>query len=189
MVLGLIKKYLPQFVLDRLRERRRSAAVDRAIELDGKGDFAGAARVYEDFALESLSETTLMSSLYRRYAFEEWLNAKEPQNALRQALEALRLLCDDDGKWIKSDNGENADEVISMVSQLYAAGYPEQASELAAEANKQFEKYGLTVRCAAEPVIRSKFPAVCEQCGGRLPESPFAIAIECPFCHTIIYAE
>jgi hypothetical protein len=141
------------------------------------------------FALQSLSETTLMSSLYRRYAFEEWISAKDPTNALKQSLEALRLLCNEDGKWLLSDDGENADEVISMVSQLYAAGYTVEGAELAAEANKQFELYGLPVRCAAEPVRRSRFPANCEQCGGLLPESPFDVSVACTFCRAVAYAE
>lgn len=186
--MGSFTNYLPNFVREYLRERRRSAVVGKAIDLNSEGKFEEAAKIYEDFATEKLSETTLMSSLYRRYAFEMWMSAKKPQQALGQAKEALRLLCEDEGKWLKNDDGENADEIISMVSQLYAAGFTAEGADLAAESNEQFEIHGLPVRCAAEPVRRSKFPVSCSQCGGVLPESPFDISINCTFCQTVVYA-
>jgi hypothetical protein len=131
----------------------------------------------------------LSAALYRQYAFEQRLAAKQPDKALEQARETLRLYSLNEGKWLTYDSGDDAKEIVAMVSQLYAAGYPAQGSKLAAEANEKFERYNLPIRCSAEPIRRSEFPAACVQCGGRLPESPFAVAIECPFCHTVIYAE
>lgn len=185
------KKYLPEFVREYLRERRRASFIGKAIKLAGKEQHIEAAEIYEDYARVVFEEedNELSATLYTQYAFEQRLAGKQPDKALEQARETLRLFCLNDGKWLKYDSGDNAKEIVAMVSQLYAAGFPEQGSKLAAEANEEFERHNLPIRCAAEPIRRSEFPAACAQCGGRLPESPFAVAIECPFCHTVIYAE
>lgn len=172
-----------------LRERRRDSVIGRAIDLDQAGKYTEAAGIYSGFAAESLAASELMASLYHQYSFEMWLKAKEPQNALLQARTALRMLCTPEGKWLTYNAGENANKVIQMVSQLYAAGHPAEGQTLSAEANEQFEIFGLQVRCAAAPVRRSEFPPTCPQCGGTLPNSPFHASIACPFCESVIYAE
>lgn len=180
---------ISQRVKEFLRERRRDSVIDQGIALDGKGRYAEAARLYSDFAVESLAESELMAALYHQYSFEMWLEASDPANALEQARTALRMLCTQDGKWLTYNSGENAEKVLEMVSQLYAAGHTAEGQTLAAEANEQFEKFGLPVRCAAAPVIRSEFPPACPQCAGTLPNSPFHASITCPFCKSVIYAE
>ncbi len=185
MPIASIRSYIRGY----LRERRRDKVVGRAIDLDQAGKYVEAAEIYAAFAVESLAESELMASLYHQYAFEMWLKANDPQNALDQARHALRMLCTPDGKWLTYNSGENAEKVIVMVSQLYAAGHTAEGQHLASEANEQFEIFGLPVRCAAAPVRRSEFPPACPQCAGTLPNSPFHASITCPFCKSVIYAE
>lgn len=182
-----LKKYLPGFIRERLRERRRDKVVDRAVDLAQEGKYADAAEIYNAFAVESREESDLMSALYYRYSFEMWLKAKDARRAVANARSSLAMLCQDDGAWLKYDSGSNADDVIAMASQLYAAGFHREGDELSTAANVEFEKYGLAVRCTAEPEFRNEFPSVCPQCAGQLPYSPFARSIPCPFCDTAVY--
>jgi hypothetical protein len=175
-------------ITDFLRTRRRDKLVSRAISHHHKDEFEEAALIYERIAPECLTESELLASLYHGYAFEEWLNAKEAPKALKEARKVLRMLVANDGKWLTYDAGKNADELVSMVSKLYAAGYLDEGEKLAIESNTNFEKYGLPVRCAAVPVGRSKFPSLCTQCGGTLPPSSFEKSITCTFCETVVYA-
>lgn len=174
-------------IRDYFRTRRRDKIVSGAIGLAHKDQHPEAAAIYEQVAVEALEESELLASLYHKYAFEEWLAAKEPKRALEQAQNVLRMLIANDGKWLTYDSGENAEDLIMMVSKLYAAGYLAEGEKLAVESNTSFEKYGLPVRCAAAPVRRSKFPPICTQCGA-LPAGSFEKSITCTFCEAVVYA-
>lgn len=175
-------------IRDFFRTRRRNKLVSRAIDLAHKGKHSEAATIHEQIAVECIEESELLASLYYRYAFEHWLAAMDPKRALEQALNVLQMLIAKDGKWLTYDSGENVDDLIAMVSKLYAAGYLNEGETLAVESNKNLEKYGLPVRCSVGPVGRSKFPSLCSQCGGTLPVGSFERSVTCTFCQTVVYA-
>ena len=184
MPIDWIKEYIRNF----RRDRRHDDVITRAIDLAQAEKYGEAAEIYSSFAVESRAESDLMASSYHQMSFKMWVKAKEAGKALEEARSSLRMLSTDDGKWLKYNAGEKADGVIQMVSQLYAAGYTDEGQALSAEANTQFETFGLHVRCAAAPVRRSEFPSLCTQCGGSLPPGLFDLSITCPFCQTVIYS-
>ena len=175
-------------IRDFFRSRRREKLVSRAISLAHDAKHADAAAIYEQVAVHAIEESELLASLYHGYAFQEWLAAREPKRAFDQARNVLRMLTAKDGKWLTYDSGENADQLVSMVSKLYAAGFLYEGEKLAIESNLALEKYGLPVRCSVAPVRRSKFPSLCVQCGGTLPQTAFEMSVTCMFCSTVVYA-
>lgn len=183
-LLHSIKKRIRDF----FRSRRREKLVSRAISLAQDAKYPEAAVIYEQVAIQAIEESELLASLYHGYAFREWLAAKQPKRALEQARNVLRMLTANDGKWLIYDSGENADELVSMVGKLFAAGFLDEGEKLAIESNLALEKYGLPVRCSAAPVRRSNFPSICSQCGGTLPQGAFEMSITCMFCHTVVYS-
>lgn len=187
--MGSIKDYFPGFIKEYFRERRRAKVVDKAIDLAAQEKYADAAEVYTRYAPEVLEYGELLYVLYCRYAFEMWIKAKDVGNALQQARNALRILCSNDGEWLKYSSGTHADDLLWMAGELYATGYIAEADIFSQEVNVQLEKYDLPMRCVVGTLRKSTFPSVCPQCGGNLPYSPYQHAIECPFCETVNYAE
>lgn len=186
-MLGFVESIKQRF-RDFFRTRRREKLVSQAISHHHKDEFEEAARIYADIAPDCLTESELLASLYHGYAFEEWLNAKQPAKALEEARNVVRMLVANDGKWLTYNAGKNANELVSMVSKLYAAGYLDEGEKLAVESNIALEKFRLPVRCSAAPVSRSKFPSLCTQCGGTLPVGTFEKSMTCTFCETVVYA-
>ncbi len=186
--------YLPEFLRDYLLERQRMKVWSKAYDLAKKEKYQEAAEVYNNFAPRLLEYNKvgfgeLMYCTYCNYAFGLFIKAKDVENALQQARNALKILIQNDGKWIKYNSGEQANDLLKMVVALYGEGYIAEGDTLSREINEQFEKYDVPLRCIAAPAQRNKFPSICPQCGGKLPYSPNHKAIKCPFCEITIYSQ
>lgn len=181
-------KYLPRFLTEFILDRRRSRNTWKAILLASDKRFAEAADLYSTFADRHLADRTLHYSTLCKYSMENWIEAKDPANALVQARKALRAFGNNDGEWLKYSAGDHAGVLVEMATQLHAARFTAEAEIFADEVNAQFERYKVPFRCILDPDERSPFPAQCEQCGGSLPSSTHRESIECPFCKVVIYA-
>lgn len=182
------EKYLPKILREFLLERRRSRATWKAILLASEKRFAEAARIYSDFADQHLAESTLQYSTHCEYAMENWIEAKQPQEALEQARRALRSFGNDDGEWMRYSSGDYAGALVKMATKLHTDGFTAEAETFAREVNEQLEKYNVPFRCLLDPAEKNEFPSICTQCGGSLPYSTHQQAIECPFCEILVYA-
>lgn len=186
--------YLPKFLRGYLLEKQRERICGKAYDLAKKEKYKEAAEIYTNFApklleYDDIGFGELMYCIYCKYAFEMWMKAKDVENALQQARNALKILIKNDGKWLKYNSGEQANDLLKMVVALYGEGYIAEGDNLSREINQQLEKYDVPLRCIASPVHRNKFPSICPQCGGKLPYSPNHNAIKCPFCETTIYSQ
>lgn len=184
------ERYLPKFLSEFLRERRRSRIVWQVINLRDEQRFAEAAEVYSNFAEEhSAVERTLYYGLYGEYALENWIDAGRPGKALEQARSVLRAFCRNDGEWMRYSSGDHASVLIQMATKLHAAAFLAEAETFALEVNAQLEKYSVPFRCLIDPAEKKLFPTVCGQCGGLLPYSTHQEAIKCPFCGALAYSQ
>lgn len=186
--------YFPEFLKEYLLERQRQKVWERAYNLAQQEKYTEAAEVYTKFAPKLLEYSNvgfgeLLYCVYCNYAFEMWIKAKNVTNALQQARNTLHILSSNDGKWLKYNSGQQANDLLKMVIKLYGEGYIAEADTLSIEINEQLEKYNVPLRCAAAPSYRNQFPSICLQCGGKLPYSPNHNAIKCPFCDTTIYSQ
>lgn len=185
--MGFIKDFIQNYFLNSPEERRRSKISREAYDLAEQGRYAEAAEVNARHALEELKDSDLMYSLYCIYAFEMWIKAQEPGEALREARNVLRVYINEDGKWLKYGSAY-PDNLMAMVSQFFAAGYAAEAAVFAGEVNRELEKYELPVRCAAVPVRKNIFPVSCSDCGANLSHNPYQETAQCSYCRAIVYA-
>lgn len=165
------------------RDRRRSKAWSEAYGFRKAENFAEAAKVYERLALESLQYNELIYEGDCHDAFNYWIKAGNPENALRNARDALRVIGDSD--WI-TDSVDTVDDVCKMVGELYGAGYAPAADVLANEINAKLVAHKLPARFETK---HGKFPTACPQCGGVLPFTYSDSSVTCPFCSSAVRAE
>jgi len=165
------------------RKRRRQKAWDETYRLKGDGNFAEAARVYEQLAAESLEYNELIYEDDCHDAAECWLKAASPEMALRNARNALEVIANT--VWIK-DSSATVDDICKMVGEFYEAGYAPAADTFANEINAALIRNGLPPRFDTK---HGKFPATCPQCGGALPSAFTDLSVTCPFCNTVVHAE
>ena len=116
-------------------------------------------------------------------AFLMWLAARNVDNALAQARNALRVISD--SGWLSMSDG-TVDDLCKMVGELYVAGYATAADTFFREINEQLVAHNLPPRTEAR---HGKFPATCPQCGGTLPFTNSDESLTCPFCSCVIRAE
>jgi hypothetical protein len=165
------------------QNRRRRKGWDEAHAYGRSGNFAAAAKVYERLATESLQYNELIYEGDCHDAFEFWLKAANPENALRNARAALKVVSASD--WI-IESDDTIDDVCKMVGELYGAGYESAAEIFANEINTELVKHELKPRFQTK---HGKFPMACPQCGGTLPFTYSDVSVTCPFCSSVIRAE
>src|SRR5215831_20117247 len=90
------------FFLDFKRNRNRRKAWQEAYDYKRAGKFAEAARVYERIAAESLEYNELIYAGDCHDAVACWLKASQPEMALRNARDALRVIAKTG--WLKDSN-------------------------------------------------------------------------------------
>lgn len=169
------------------RARRHSKIMERVDALARQGKYSEAAEVYTSQALKELKISDLAYSLYCKYAFEMWIKAGEPRKALHEAGKVLSVYVTNDGRWMKYNSGDNVENLTSMVSDFFGANYTAEGAFLAGEVNKELEKFGLPMRCAAVPVRKNVFPTSCSDCGGNFFSNPYQDIARCGYCKAIIY--
>ena len=165
------------------RSRGRRKAWDEVYRFKDAGNFAAAAGVYERLAAESLQYNELIYEGDCHDAFLMWLAARNVDNALAQARNALRVISDSD--WL-SMSDDTVDDLCKMVGELYVAGYATAADAFFREINEQLMAHNLPPRTEAR---HGKFPATCPQCGGTLAFTNSDESLTCPFCSCVIRAE
>jgi len=165
------------------RNRRRSKAWDEARDYRTTGNFGAAAEVYERLAKESLQYNELIYEGDCHDAFKYWLKADNPENALRNARNALKVVSASD--WI-IEYDDTMDDVCKMVGELYGAGYTPAAEIFANEINAELVKHKIKPRFETK---HTKFPTACPQCGGTLPFTYSDVSVTCPFCSSVIRAD
>ncbi|MCY7345930.1 MAG: hypothetical protein LH614_06875 [Pyrinomonadaceae bacterium] len=159
----------------------------KAYDLAKQGRYAEAAEVNARQALEELKVSEPAYCLYCKSAVEMWIKARETGKALYEARNILYIYVKNDGKWLKYNSGEYAENLTSMVSNFFAAGYAAEAAVFAGEVNHQLESFGLPMRCAVVPVHKNIFPTSCTDCGGNLSHNPYQDTAQCGYCKAIIY--
>ncbi len=171
------------------RKRHAHDVLDETFRLDREGRYADAAERFTGLAGEYTQENPLIYQLYSHDAFNEWLKAKNVDQAMRQASDVLRLLSDTG--WL-GKSSEAVDDLSKMVGELYVAGYQSEAAWLAEEINRQLVAHGLPARMKqaggmAGGVLKAgQFPSVCPQCGGGLPAASGENELTCPYCGSVI---
>lgn len=196
----------------RNRPRRRPFRMRRAMRalFDPNGRLAQEAREvfdeanalyaqaeYEDAAerFTQLAEMAQQFSRPRRAiqlhlrAFDAWVKAKQPANALQQARTAVGFI------FTASRPRVALNVVQEVVNELRANGYSAEADAFAREVNERLAGHGLALATttasgpAEPPPPPKKFPATCPRCGGRLPRSFGEDEIECDYCGTVVRGE
>jgi len=125
------------------RNHRRNKAWNEARSYRQAGNFAEAAKVWERLAPEALEYNELIYADDCRDAFKLYLQARDPESALRNARNALRVISD--SGWItKSDH--TVDDICAMVGELYGGGYAPAAEIFANEINAELVKHNLAPR-------------------------------------------
>lgn len=165
------------------RSRRRSGAWGEANRFKRAENFAAAAVVYERLAADSRQYNELICQDDCHDAFKMWLKAKNVDQALVQARNALSVIVDT--CWFNSSSDE-LDDLFKMVGELYAAGYATAADAFAREINQQLVAHNLPPRSETR---HGHFPTTCPQCGGTLPFSYSDESVTCPFCSCVIRAQ
>src|SRR5258706_8708237 len=125
------------------RGHRRNKAWNEAYRYRHANNFAEAAKVWEHLAPEALEYNELIYADDCRDAFKLYLQAKDPESALRNARNALRVISD--SGWItKSDS--TLDDICAMVGELYGAGDATAAEIFSNEINTELVKHNLPPR-------------------------------------------
>ena len=165
------------------RNRRRNKAWDEAYKYRSAGNFAEAARVYERLATESLQYNELIYAGDCHDALKYWLKASDPESALANARNALRVI--GNSVWM-TDSSSDVEDICNMVGEFYAAGYEAAAEVFANEINTALAKRNLKPRFQTK---HGRFPAACPHCGSPLPFTYSDLSVTCAFCETVISAE
>ena len=159
----------------------------KSYDLAKEGKYADAAKFNALQAVRELKVSEPMYCLYTKYAVEMWIKAGEPNKALDEARNILRVYVKNDGAWLKHKSGDYAKNFTSIVSDFFTAEYTAEAAVLAGEVNYQLEKFGLQIRCAAVPVRKNVFPASCTDCGANVFSNPYQDIAQCDYCKAVIY--
>lgn len=173
---------------DAYRNLRYSKIRKKTDKLAGQKRFAEAAELNMREALKELNNNyPLVYTMYCKDAFEMWLKAQEPGKALQEARNVLSIYLRNNGDWLRYNSADYVENLTSMVSDFFGAGYLSEGAVFAGEVNHQLEKYGLPMRCAAVPVHKNIFPASCTDCGANLSHTPYQDTAQCGYCKAIIY--
>jgi hypothetical protein len=167
------------FFADLKRERFRNRSWDEAYACREANDFAGAAKVYERLAEDTLTHNVLIYEGDYHDALKEWLKAGDVENALANARRALAAIADTD--WFPKD--DVVEDICSMVGEFYTDGFATAADTFANEINAVYAKHGLPLRLTTK---HNKFPTNCPQCGGVLPFTYSDLSVTCPFCGAVV---
>jgi hypothetical protein len=145
------------------RNHRRNKAWNEAYRYRDAGNFAEAAKVWERLAPEALEYNELIYADDCRDAFKLWLKARDPESALRNARNALRVISD--SGWItKSDH--TVDDICNMVGELYGAGDATAAEIFGNEINAELVKNNLPPRFQTS---HRKFPQPARNAAAHCP--------------------
>ena len=167
--------------------RRHSKLRKKTEVLIQQGRYAEAAKGYTSQALKELKKSELSFATYSIYAFEMWVMAQEPDKALNEARNVLWIYINNNGRWLRDESGKYVDDLTSIVSDFFVAGFNSEGAVFAGEVNNQLEKFGLPMRCAVVPVHKNIFPASCTDCGANLSHTPYQDTAQCGYCKAIIY--
>ena len=166
-------------------------AFDDAKELYDSGRYADAAERFAHLAaLAQNFGRPRRTVQLRMYAYEAWLKAKQPSNALLHVRTAIAMV-------LGSGRPQVALHMArQIVEDLRTASYKTEADTFAKEVNGRLAAHGLSLaakapagapaEAASQP---KKLPATCPQCGGRLPRAYDENEVECDYCGSIIRAE
>jgi len=169
-------------------ERRFSRTLQQGKALALVGKYAEAAEFYTRQAQKELKNNAMLSfAFYCKHAFQMWVKAKEPRKALQEAGNVVSVYVMYDGRWMKQNSGDDVEKLTSMVSDLFGADYIAEGAFLAGAINKELEKFGLPMRCAAVPVRKNVFPASCTDCGANFFSNPYQDIARCDYCKAVIY--
>jgi hypothetical protein len=175
------------------RTKQRREEVRQAWTFSGKRQYAEAGEIFARLAEESLQNNEpILAQLSSQQAFKMWLQAKQPARALEQARHILR---------IRNQSGHlgsvtSMESLTRIAGELRLAGLASEADAFLNELNQMLKTQGLSLVStspqalapAAEPRA-GKLPAVCPQCGGRLPRDAGVDEIECYYCGSVVRAE
>ncbi len=165
------------------RNRHRRKAWREAYAYRRAGKFAEAAKVGERIAADSLKYNELIYADDCHDAFKDWLKAANPDQAMQNARDALRVIGTSD--WMLERDDSMA-SFCNMVGEFVGAGYSTAAELFANEINAELARHKMAPRFETK---HGKFPAACPQCGGNLPFTYSDVSVTCPFCKSVIGAE
>ena len=171
------------FFADYRRKRRRAKARDEAYHYRQAGRLTEAAEVYERMAAEVRADNELIYEDDCHDAVRAWLQANNPEAALRNARNALKVIAN--SEWINLSK-DTVEDICQMVGEFYAAGYGAAADLFAGEINAALAAHNLPARFQT---THGKFPALCPQCGGALPVNYSDSSVTCSFCGSVIQGE
>jgi len=166
-------------------------AFDEANQFYTNGQYQEAAEGFAELAATAaqFSRPRRVVQLHLR-AYEAWLAAKQPANAVAQARSAISMAA--------GIRPRKAARIAQQVLEdLQAAGYTKEADDLARELNAQLTGQSFSIP-AASPVgtppapdktPSARLPNACPQCGGRLPRAYGDDEVECDYCGSVIRAE
>ncbi len=166
-------------------------AFEEANELFDGGEYAEAAERFTELAelAQNFNRPRRAIQLQLR-AYDAWLKARQPANALKQAQAVLNIVFTTG----KLRAGLNI--ARQVIDELRAAGFKAEADILTKETNERLAAHGLSLASSAAPAPDAapaprpgKLPTACPQCSGRLPRSFGEDEIECDYCGSIIRAE
>ncbi len=139
------------------------------------GQYAEAAEAYNRAAAAYLEENVLIYASYSHQAFHQWLKAGDAPRAASQANQVFQVL--DDAGWL-GKSMEKVIDLILMISELKAAGYPDEAQAFAEKMDHKLAEFGLMLK----PASGAALPANCPSCGAALPTVFGASEVKCSFC-------
>lgn len=165
-------------------------AFDEANQLYTNGQYEDAAEGFAELAntAAQFSRPRRVVQLHLR-AYEAWLAAKQPANAIAQARSAINMAAG-----IRPRKAARIAQQV--IEDLQAAGYTKEAEAFAKELSTgvagQVVPVSTTTTSVTAPTEKTpapKLPSTCPQCGGRLPRAYGDDEVECDYCGTVIRAE
>jgi len=171
------------FFADYRIKRRRAKARDEANDHRQAGRLAEAAEVYERMAAEVRAHNELIYEDDCHDAVRTWLQANDPEAALRNGRSALKVIAN--SEWINLSK-DTVEDICQMVGEFHPAGYGAAADLFAGEINAALAAHNLPPRFQT---THGKFPALCPQCGGAIPLTYTDTSVTCSFCGSVIKGE
>ncbi len=164
-------------------------AFDEASQLFDNGQYQEAAEGFAELATSAtqFSRPRRVVQLHLR-AYEAWLAAKQPANAVTEARSAINAA-------VSVRPRKAARITQQVIEDLRAAGYTQEAEAFAKELNAGLMGQAFSVPvgpaspAATEKTPAPKLPSMCPQCGGRLPRAYGDDEVECDYCGSVIRAE
>jgi hypothetical protein len=162
-----------------------------AKELYDSGRYADAAERFAHLAALSQNFGRPRRTVQlRMHAYEAWLKAKQPSNALLHVRTAIAMV-------LGAGRPKVALQMArQIVEDLQMAGYKTEAATFAKEVNERLAAHGLSLATKAPAGAPAKtapqpkqLPTTCPQCGGRLPRAYEENEVECDYCGSIVRAE